>query len=107
LNLSGVGIDDPDATLKGGFACKAEANYTGYCNSEVEALLDTQSRESDIAKRKQIVWQIERILAEDVARPVIYHGRAATCWHPHLKGHVLHANSIYNNWRFDQVWLDK
>ena len=33
--------------------------------------------------------------------------RAATCWHPHLKGHVQHENSIYNNWRFESVWLDK
>ena len=31
----------------------------------------------------------------------------ATCWHPHFKGHVQHENSIYNNWRFEHVWLDK
>ena len=66
-----------------------------------------QSQEADIAKRKQIVWQIEQILAEDVARPIIMHNRAATCWHPHVKGHVLHENAIYNNWRFESVWLDK
>ena len=107
LNLSGVGIDDPDVVLKAGYGCKSEANYTKYCDESVERMLDKQSQEADVEKRTRIVWDIEAKLAEDVARPIIYQGRGATCWHPYLKGHVLHENSIYNNWRFEQVWLDK
>jgi peptide/nickel transport system substrate-binding protein len=107
LNLSGVGIDDPDAVMKGAYACKSEANYTKYCKPEVEQLLAKQAEEFDVEKRKQMVWEIERILAEDVARPIIYHGKGGTCWQPHFKGHVLQSNSIYNNWRFEDVWLDK
>ena len=107
LNLSGVGIDDPDAVLKGAYACKSEANYTKYCDPDVEKLLEAQSQESDVDKRRRIVWEIETKLANDVARPILFHGRGATCWHPDLKGHVLHENSLYNNWRFEQVWLDK
>jgi peptide/nickel transport system substrate-binding protein len=107
LNLAGAGIDDPDGVLKMGFACKSEANFSKYCNPEVDKLLDLQSQEPDLAKRKAIVWTIERILVEDVARPIIFHGKQATCWHPHFKGHVQHENSIYNNWRFEHVWLDK
>jgi peptide/nickel transport system substrate-binding protein len=107
LNLAGAGIDDPDGVLKMGFACKSEANFSQYCNPEVDRLLDQQSQETDLAKRKATVWKIERILVEDVARPIIFHGIGATCWHPHFKGHVQHENSIYNNWRFEHVWLDK
>jgi len=107
LNLAGAGIDDPDGVLKMGFACKSEANFSQYCNLEVEQLLDQQSQEPDTEKRKSLVWRIERILVEDVARPIIFHNHAATCWHSHFKGHVQHENSIYNNWRFDNVWLDK
>jgi peptide/nickel transport system substrate-binding protein len=107
LNTSGVGIDDPDAVLKGAYACNSEANYTQYCTAAVDKLLDQQSQEADIEKRKALVWQIERILAEDVARPIIYHNRASTCWHAHLKGYVHQENSIYNNWRFEHIWLDK
>jgi peptide/nickel transport system substrate-binding protein len=107
LNLSGVGIDDPDVTLAGGFACTSEMNRTKYCNPEIDALIEKQSREWDIEKRRQIVWEIERKLAADVARPVLFHNKAGTCWHPHLKGYVHQENSIYNNWRFETVWLDK
>ncbi len=107
MNTSGVGIDDPDVVLKAAYSCKSEANYTGYCKPEVEKLLNDQSQEPDIEKRKKIVWEIERVLAEDVARPIIYHFRGGTCWHPHVKGHVQHENSLYNNWRFDTVWLEK
>jgi peptide/nickel transport system substrate-binding protein len=107
LNLTGAGVDDPDVTMAEGYACNSDRNYTKYCNPAVEKLIGEQSQEADIAKRKQLVWQIEKILAEDVARPIIYHGYAATCWHPRLKGFVLHENSIYNNWRLDEAWLDK
>ena len=107
LNTSGVGIDDPDAVLKGAYGCNSEANYTRYCSPEVERLLDLQSQQSDLQKRTAMVWEIERKLAEDVARPIVYHNTAATCWHPHLQGYVHQENSIYNNWRFDQVWLEK
>ena len=55
----------------------------------------------------QIVWQIEYLLNEDVARPIIYHDRAATCWQPQVKAYTQHGNSIYNGWRFEDVWLDK
>jgi peptide/nickel transport system substrate-binding protein len=107
LNTSGVGIDDPDAVLKGAYACNSEANYTQYCTPKVDKLLDEQSQQSDVEKRKAIVWEIERVLAEDVARPIIYHNRSGTCWHPHLKNYVHQENSIYNNWRFEHLWLDK
>jgi peptide/nickel transport system substrate-binding protein len=107
LNLTGSGVDDPDVTLTEGYACQSERNYTKYCNPTVEKLLDAQSEEADVEKRKQLVWRIEAILAEDAARPIIQHNSAATCWHPHVKGHVQQENSIYNNWRFEEMWLDR
>jgi peptide/nickel transport system substrate-binding protein len=107
LNLTGVGVDDPDVNLYENYSCNSERNYTKYCNKDVDALIDKQSQESDVEKRRKIVWDIERLLAEDLARPIIYYDRANTCWQPHLKGFVLHQNSIYNNWRYENVWLDK
>jgi peptide/nickel transport system substrate-binding protein len=107
LNLTGVGVDDPDVNLYENYSCNSERNITQYCNKEVDALIDKQSQEPDVDKRKQIVWEIEKRLAEDLARPIINYQRLGTCWQPHVKGFVMHQNSIYNDWRYEDVWLDK
>jgi peptide/nickel transport system substrate-binding protein len=47
------------------------ANYTNYCNPELEKMYEQQSIEADQTKRKQLVWEIDRRLQEDAARPMI------------------------------------
>ena len=107
FNLGGVAIDDPDVMLAENFACKSENNFTKYCNPHVDKLLEQQSSERDPDKRKRIVWDIERVLAEEIARPMISHGRSAQCWHPYVKGYIRQENSIYNEWRLEGLWLDR
>lgn len=107
MNLTAAALDDPDVSLYENYACGSERNYTKYCNPDVEKLVDQQSREADLAKRRSLVWEVEKRLAEDVARPIIAQGIAGVCWQPYVKGFVLHHNGLYNNWRFDDVWLDK
>ena len=69
LNVTGVSVDDPDGNIVENYSCNSERNYTQYCNAEVDKLLAAQSRELDKDKRKKIVWDIERILVDDAARP--------------------------------------
>ena len=107
LNLTRAAVDDPDINFYENYACGSERNYTKYCNAEVEKLIDRQSRETDVAKRRCLVWEVEKTLASDVARPIVTQNIAGLCWQPHVKKFVLHHNSIYNNWRFDDSWLDK
>jgi len=106
-NLTGNGIDDPDQAFYENYACGSESNYDGYCNPEIDKLFDQQSMEADQDKRRKLVWDIERRLAEDVARPVLYHNRSGTCWQPYVKNYVPMINSIYNGLRMEDVWLDK
>jgi peptide/nickel transport system substrate-binding protein len=82
-------------------------NYNGYCSPEVDGLIDQQSIEANQEKRKQLVWEIERKLAEDGARPIIFYDRRATCWHPRVKGLTIMVNSIANSARMEDVWLDQ
>ena len=107
LNLTGNGLDEPDQTLYENFTCGAEGNYDGYCNPELDKMVDRQSMEFDQAKRKALIWAIERKLAEDAARPILYHSRSGTCWQPYVKGYTPMVNSIYNGLRFEDVWLDR
>jgi peptide/nickel transport system substrate-binding protein len=101
------GVDEPDQIFYETYACGAENNPDGYCNPEVDKLIDRQSIEFDQEKRKKLVWEIERRLAEDGARPIIYHTRAATCRQPYVKGFDSMVNSCYNGWRFEDLWLDQ
>ena len=105
MNLQGAG--DPDETLPLLYGCGSEFNRNNYCNSDVEDLIGRQSSEADQDKRRQLVWQIERRLAEDIARPIIFYGRGGTCRQPYVKGLTLMVNSIFNGWRMEDVWLDK
>jgi peptide/nickel transport system substrate-binding protein len=107
LSVTEAGVDDPDQQFYENYVCGAERNYTGYCSPEVDKLIDQQSMEPDQDKRKKLVWEIERRLAEDGARPVIFYPRGGTCRQPWVKGLTIMVNSIYNGWRYEDVWLDK
>jgi len=103
INGTESGVDDPDQQFYENFVCGA----VRYCNPEVDKLIDRQSAEADLAKRKELVWQIERRLAEDGARPIIFYPRGGTCMQPYVKGLVTMVNSIYNGYRMEDVGLDK
>ncbi len=102
-----AGVDDPDQMFFENYVCGALRNYGGYCNPAVDKLVNQQSVEPDPAKRKEIVWKIEHVLAEEGVRPVVYYPAGATCYQPYVKGLTLMTNSIYNGWRMEDVWLDK
>jgi hypothetical protein len=99
-SLSGSAVDDPDTQFYENYSGRSSRNYTG-CNSEVDALIERRSAEIDPAKRKQMVWQIERKLIEDAVRPIIFFMRQGTCWQPEVKGLTLMDNSIFNSRRME------
>ena len=100
-------VDDPDQKLYENYVCGAERNYTGYCNREMEQRFEQQSIEPDQEKRRQLVRQIDKELQEEVVQPIIAHTRRATCWQPQVKGLTILTSSLYNGWRFEDVWLDR
>jgi peptide/nickel transport system substrate-binding protein len=106
-NLSGSGVDDPDAYFYEHYACGSERNYTNYCNPELEKMYEQQSIEPDQEKRKKLVWEIDKKLTEDGARPILYRYDLATCHYPRLHGVTTQVNSIFNGWRMEEAWLDK
>jgi peptide/nickel transport system substrate-binding protein len=107
LNNTGSGVDDPDQQFFENYGCGSERNYTGYCNPELEKQFVAQSEIADRGKRRHLVWDIDKQLQEDGARPIIYHTRAATCMQPQVKGLTIMVNSQYNRWRMENVWLDR
>lgn len=107
VNQTGSSLDDPDQNFYENYACGSLRNYTNYCNKDLQAAFEAQSVETDFAKRQRMVWDIEHKLADDVARPIIYHTIGAACWQPYVKNLTIMVNSIYNGWRWEDLWLDK
>ena len=106
LNLQTAG-PDPDPVVQLFYGCGSNLNWDGYCNPEIDKMIEAQSREADMAKRKQILWAIERKLAQDDVRPIIFYSGGSTCERPYVKGLTIMVNSIFNGWRMEDVWLDK
>jgi peptide/nickel transport system substrate-binding protein len=107
VTVSEGGLDEPDQKFYETYVCGADRNYTGYCNAETDRLIDRQSMEADAEKRRGLVWEVERKLAEDASRPVLLYSRFATCMQPRLKGLTTMTNSRFNGWRMEDVWLDR
>ena len=82
-------------------------NWDGYCNPEVDKLIKKQSMEADPERRTQIVWDIERKLGEEIARPIIFYADGATCWHRYVKDVTILVNSFFNGYRYEDAWLDR
>jgi peptide/nickel transport system substrate-binding protein len=105
-NLTGIGPDDPDANFFENYVCGSPRNYSQYCSEGVGRLIDQQSQELDFKKRLQLVWNIQKKLEADAARPMLdWRLDYFTVW-PHVKNLIPHQ-SIYNFGRMQEVWSDK
>jgi peptide/nickel transport system substrate-binding protein len=105
-NLTGLGVDDPDANFYENYACGSPRNYGDYCNEEVMRLIEQQSQEIDQKKRLAIVWQIQKKLEDDAARPTMGWRTDRFAHYPYVKNLVLNQVT-YNCCRLQDVWLDK
>ena len=85
--------------------CKMRGNPNVETAHWLHQLL--QSQETDVTKRKKLVWEIDKKLQEDVARPIIFHSRTGSCWQPYVKGITIMVNSSYNGYRYEDMWMDK
>ncbi|HEV8311408.1 MAG TPA: ABC transporter substrate-binding protein [Methylomirabilota bacterium] len=105
-NLTAAAIDDPDVYFYENYKCGTSRNYTDYCSEEVDRLIDLQSQELDRDKRRTLVWEIQKRLEADVARPMLgWRNEYFTQW-PYVRNLVPH-HSLYNYGRMQEVWMDR
>jgi len=105
-NLTGLGLDDPDANFYENYACGSPRNYGDYCDETVTRLIEEQSQELNPAKRAALVAQIQRKLEEDAARPTMGWRVDRFARHAYVKNLIPHQ-VVYNCCRLQDVWLDK
>ena len=73
--LAWSGRTDPDGNLYIFDKCKAPQDYPGYCNPEVDKLLDEARIPSDPAARMAIYEKLTKILLTDHPKLYLYHRR--------------------------------
>src|SRR5206468_3085967 len=54
-NLTGLGVDDPDANFYENYGCGSPRNYSQYCSELVGKMIDQQSQEVNPQKRLELV----------------------------------------------------
>jgi len=105
-NLTGLGVDEPDANYYENYACGSPRNYSQYCSEEVMKMIEQQSQELNPQKRLAQVSTLQKKVEADAARPLLdWRLDYFTVW-PHVKNLVPHDN-IYNFGRMADVWRDK
>jgi len=105
-NLTGLGLDDPDANFYENYACGSPRNYGDYCSEDVSRLIEQQSQEIDQTRRLALVWQIQKKLEEDAARPTMGWRTDRFAHYPYVRNLILNQVT-YNCCRLQEVWLDK
>jgi peptide/nickel transport system substrate-binding protein len=88
-NLTAGGFDDPDAYLYENSKCGSSRKYTDYCSDEMDRLIDLQSQELDRTKRLKLVYDIQRKLETEVARPMLGWRKEYFVTWPHVRNLVL------------------
>ena len=85
--LAWSGRTDPDGNLYIFHKCKAPQDYPGYCNPEVDRLLDEGRALADMAQRKAVYEKLTKIILEDNPKIYLYHRRVLIAHTARLEGY--------------------
>jgi len=85
--LAWSGRTDPDGNAYIFHKCKAPQNYPGYCNPEVDRLLDESRIPSELAARKAIYKKLTKIILTDDPKLYLYHRRILIAHTAKLEGY--------------------
>ncbi|MDP2952804.1 MAG: ABC transporter substrate-binding protein, partial [Chloroflexota bacterium] len=106
LYLPGHPIDEPDLFLSF-WVTGGGRNYGGVSDKEVDLLYEQQSREMDVAKRKDLVLRAQRKILDLAGSPVLYHHLYETAYWKCVKGYYPEKRIAgHNDVKRQDVWLD-
>lgn len=72
-------------------------NFQHYSNPEADVLMDAQLKEKDREKRKEMIGQVQQMLAADQAYTFLYYPQEFRAIPANLEGYEFHAkSSTYN-----------
>ena len=103
-------LDEPDlqlAKLQSASKAGSGLNRAGYDDDVLDRMIDAQSRETDIAKRKQLVWDIEKYaIGEKAYQWSAFWWFRIIPYNSKVRGWKIGSNH-YTNQDLVSVWLAK
>ena len=99
---------DPSDYFRAWYSAGGPQNHAFWTNPAFETLLPRIDRETDAAKRLDLIHQAEAIMEEDPPLLPIAWERCNDAWYNYVKG-VYPQNyfGLYDVNRYDTAWLDK
>ncbi len=94
---------DPDQIL-GLFVSDAPPNYSDFKDEQFDKWYDQQARILDFARRKEIVFEMQRRLLDLVPNPVLFSRVYELGFQKEVRD-LKAGIGIYNNMKFQNVWL--
>jgi peptide/nickel transport system substrate-binding protein len=92
--LAWSGRSDPDGNVYVFYKCKAPLDYPGYCNPEVDNLLDQSRIPTEATQRKAIYEKLTKIILEDAPILYLYHPRMLIAHTTRLEGYRQMADGL-------------
>ncbi|MBI2910256.1 MAG: hypothetical protein HYX92_21650 [Chloroflexi bacterium] len=103
---AGTALMDPDINLGDFYLGTSANNWTGYSNPSYDELFTKQSQTLDIAERRKIVWEMQKILLRDVPIALSYWSNVPYAWWKEVRGFTPPV-SYYNSFGYQDMWLAK
>ena len=99
---------DPSAFARPWYSCDGPTNFGGFCDDEIEALIDQVDVELDSDERKEIMREMDTLLEEKVPfAPMTWQEITDAHW-DYVKGHNTGGNQgMYNAERRATWWIDR
>ncbi|MBI2910133.1 MAG: hypothetical protein HYX92_21030 [Chloroflexi bacterium] len=98
------GHDDPDVILGEYYLTGTAKNYGKWSSPRFDQLYQLQSAMLDAAKRKESLWEMQRIIHSEAPRSVITWGGRRAVWWPGFRDWSP-GKSVYTNHKFEDVWI--
>jgi len=99
---SWLGNLDPFGFYHAQHVCEGSFNAQGYCNEEVDALLNEAASESDQDARKALYDKAAEMIVDDASYIYLYNPDVVQAWVPGLEGYEIRPDRAIN---FEQVTL--
>ena len=99
---SWIGNLDPFGFYHAQHVCDGTFNFQGYCNEEVDALLEQAAAETDQDARKALYDQAAEMIVDDASYIYLYNPDVVQAWVPGLSGYEVRPDRAIN---FEQVVL--